>query len=187
MDRKTNTIGLAMPMIYSAKKKRIMVFFQNFIPCTYRNASVYWAKIHTRMSQDTENKFGKKHRNIRFIGSISVDIKVSIYCDHHVRLTLFCFSLAWIVSNFVFGPVVSFAIHVATLDRGGPMIEVGVSVGGRFCQVCPKNFLWGSNPALSCWNISLCRWIALSICGCKILSLWRWAIKFPRTRTILRL
>ena len=80
---------------------------------------------------------------IVLIVSISGDVKVSIFCDHHLRLTLFCISLAWIESNFVFGPVVS--IHVATLDRVGPMIEVGA--GGHVYQVHPKDVLWGSNPA----------------------------------------
>jgi len=36
---------------------------------------------------------------------------------------------------------------------------------------------------LSCWNISLCRWITLSICGCKILYLLRWT----RIRLVLLL
>jgi hypothetical protein len=48
-----------------------------------------------------------------------------------MRLTLFYISMAGIESNFVFGPVVSFAIHVSTLDGVVPMIEVRVSVGGR--------------------------------------------------------
>jgi len=33
--------------------------------------------------------------------------------------------------------VISFAIHVARLDWVGPMIEVGVGVGGRVYQVRP--------------------------------------------------
>jgi len=58
-----------------------------------------------------------------------------------MRLTLFYISLAGIESNFVFGPMVSFAIHVSTLDWVVPMIEVRVSVGGRVYQVRPKDVL----------------------------------------------
>ena len=57
----------------------------------------------------------KKTSPMRSIGSISRDDKVGIYCDHHVRITRFCISLAWI-NLFLFGSVVSFAIHVVTLD-----------------------------------------------------------------------
>jgi hypothetical protein len=74
------------------------------------------------------------------MGSISGDVKVSIYCDHHVRLTLFYISLAWIDSHFVFGSVVSFAIHVATLDWVGPMIEVGLALAKAFIKFVPKMF-----------------------------------------------
>ena len=62
---------------------------------------------------------------------------VNIYCDHYVRLTLFCISLAWIESNFVFRIRVSYAIYVVPL-------EVGVGVG---YQVCPKDDILGSNSA----------------------------------------
>lgn len=54
---------------------------------------------------------------MRSIESISLDEKVGIYCDQHVRLTLFCISVAWIESNFVLGPAVSFAIHNVTLNE----------------------------------------------------------------------
>ena len=70
-----------------------------------------------------------------------------VYCDHHERLTLFCISLTQIESNVVLGSVVSFAIHLATLDRVGPMIEVRVGVGRHVYQVRPKDVLWGSNQA----------------------------------------
>ena len=62
------------------------------------------------------------HRNVIQSQTInwiySCDVKVSLYCDYHmlVRLTLFCISLVWIELNFVFGHVVSFAIHVARLN-----------------------------------------------------------------------
>lgn len=54
---------------------------------------------------------------MRSIESISLDDKVGIYCDQHVRLTLFCISVAWIESNFVLGPAVYFAIHNVTLTE----------------------------------------------------------------------
>lgn len=54
----------------------------------------------------------KIYRLIRGIGSISGHIKVSIYCDYHMRLAMFCIFLAWIESNFVFGYVVPFGIDV---------------------------------------------------------------------------
>ena len=61
---------------------------------------------------------GMRYSNKRYIGSISGDVKVSVYCDYHMhaRLTLFCISLVWIELSFVFGHVVSFAIHVETLN-----------------------------------------------------------------------
>ena len=37
------------------------------------------------------------------------------------------------------GPVVSFAIHIAKLGWVGPVIEVGVCVGGRVYQVRAKD------------------------------------------------
>lgn len=64
-----------------------------------------------------------------------------------MQLTLFCISLTWIESNFVFWLVVSFAIHVATLGWIGPMIDVRIGVGRRIYQIHPKDVLWGSNPA----------------------------------------
>jgi len=79
----------------------------------------------------------------KIITEITGDVKASIYCDHYVRLTLFCIFLAWIETSFVVGPVVSIAIHVARLDWVGPMIEMGVGVGGRVYQVHPKDVLWG--------------------------------------------
>ena len=40
--------------------------------------------------------------------------------------------------------------------------------------------VWGR--ALSCWNISLYRSLTLNICGCKISSLQRWAVKISCTQ-----
>ena len=46
------------------------------------------------------------------------------------------------------GPVVSFVIYVATpLDSFGPMLDMGVGVGGRVYQVRCKDVIWDSYPA----------------------------------------
>jgi hypothetical protein len=60
---------------------------------------------------------GMPYSNKRYIGSISGDVKVSLYCDYHMHawLTLFCISLVWIELNFVFGHVVSFAIQITQI------------------------------------------------------------------------
>ena len=121
----------------------------------------------------------------------------------HVRLTLSCISLGWIESNFAFGPVVSFAIHVTALHGVG-WSGVG-GVGGRAYQVLRKDALWGSNPAtlsamaiyyycLEYWN----PWVPLlyGFGYCPSVDQYHWAyvaakyriyilwtVKFPWTRT----
>ena len=140
--------------IYTLQQQKCIMcfFFFKIVFCVlqiyfYRKALVYWAKIaYKNVIHDTEQRFEENNSHIRYIGSISGDVKISIYCDHHVLPTLFYISLSWIESIFVFGSVVSFAIHVTTLDWAGAMIGVGVGDGGRVHQVCPKDVLWGSNP-----------------------------------------
>ena len=64
------------------------------------NASVYRVKIsHTNVIQDMEQRSEKSRHNKK--GLISGDVKVSIYCDHQVLLTLSSISLARIESHFV--------------------------------------------------------------------------------------
>ena len=111
-------------------------------------------KCHTQMSYRILNKDLEKINSlIRWIGSISGDVKVGIYCDHHVRLTMFCIFLAWIESNFVFGHVIPFGI--------------GVDV-----QVRPKEghgnalmFFWDrkSMVTLVLWSRALSYWIIPSV------------------------
>ena len=68
------------------------------------------------MSYRIVNKSLKTTVTYDKLGQFPVTL-ISVY-----TITLFCISLhelAWIKSNVVFGPVESFAVHVATLDPVG--------------------------------------------------------------------
>ena len=72
---------------------------------------------YTNFKQDTEQRLNKQKVKNDKLSQFFDDINVSIYCDHHVRLTLLCISFEWIewIDFLLFGSVVSLPIHIATL------------------------------------------------------------------------
>ena len=100
-------------------------------------------QFHTRMPY-TYKKKTKTVAYDKFTQFPATLKSLSIVTTIHV-LTLSCISLGWIESNFAFGPMVSFAIHVTALHGVG-WSGVG-GVGGRAYQVLRKDAQWGSNSA----------------------------------------